>query len=319
MTVYLSLLADFLIGDPKGFPHPVVLIGKLIGFYEKLFYGESHRRLRGAAFTLAVLLTVTAVLVGVLLLASLWRPFYIIVSVYLMFAALAWRSLKKETRYVIDALEKDDLQNARRYVSYVVGRDTEELTAAEIIKADIETVAENTVDGVLAPLFYMMIGYFLGWPVLFVWLYKTINTLDSMVGYRDQHYLEFGRFAAKLDDVVNFIPARLGALAMLCTGVLPAFYGKNGWKIFKRDRFAHLSPNSAQSESAVAGLLGLQLGGSHVYHGELVEKPTIGDALKEPDSGDYKKSLIILDCSVVLFILLFSVFYVWKVFVYGGI
>ena len=319
MTVYLSLLADFLFGDPKKFPHPVVLVGKLISAYEKLFYGEDNQRLRGVLFSLAVLVTVGAVLLLIQGLAALWHPLDIIISVYLMYAALAWRSLKKETRYVVDALDRGDLPEARRYVSYVVGRDTEELTAEEIIKADIETVAENTVDGILAPLFFMFIGYFLGFPVLFVWLYKTVNTLDSMVGYRDRRYLNFGRFAAKLDDAVNFIPARLGSLAMLCAGVLPGFQGKNGWKIFRRDRFAHLSPNAAQSESVVAGLLGLELGGTHVYHGETVTKPTIGDALKTPDSNDYRKSLVILDCSVVLFILIFTIFYVWKLLHSGGI
>lgn len=319
MTVYLSLLADFLIGDPKGFPHPVVWVGKLIAFYEKLFYGEKHQPLRGALFTLAVLLTVTVILAAVLYLASLWQPLYIVVSIYLMYAALAWRSLKKETGYVIDALEEDDLPKARTFVSYVVGRDTAELTAEEIIKADIETVAENTVDGVLAPLFYMMIGYFLGFPVIFVWLYKTINTLDSMVGYRDDRYFRFGRFAAKVDDVVNFIPARLGSFAMLAAGILPGLHLKNGWKIFCRDRFAHLSPNSAQSESVVAGLLGLQLGGAHHYHGIWIEKPTIGDTLKTPDGGDYQKSLHILDFSVLLFILIFTVFYLWKFIACGGI
>jgi adenosylcobinamide-phosphate synthase len=319
MTVYLSLLADFLIGDPKGFPHPVIWVGKVIAFYEKLFYGESHQSLRGGLFTITVLLTVTAFLGGILYLASLWQPLYIFVSIYFMYTSLAWRSLKKETGYVIDALEKDDILAARKFVSYVVGRDTTELTKEEIIKADIETVAENTVDGVLAPLFYMMIGYFLGFPVIFVWLYKTINTLDSMVGYRDERYLNFGRFAAKVDDVVNFIPARLGSLTMLAAGILPGLDLRNGWKIFRRDRFAHLSPNSAQSESAVAGLLGLQLGGSHHYHGILIEKPTIGDALKEPDSGDYQKSLRILDFSVVLFVLIFTLFYLWKLIVSGGI
>lgn len=318
MSVYLSLIADFFLGDPKGFPHPVVWLGRLITFYEKVFYGEKHQFWRGALFTVAVLLSVAVFLSTLLFLASLWRPLYIIVSVYFMYTALAWRSLKKETSYVTEALKRDDLPAARKFVSYVVGRDTEELTKEEIIKADIETVAENTVDGVLAPLFYMAIGYFLGFPVIFVWLYKAINTLDSMVGYRDDRYRRFGAFAAKLDDAVNFIPARLGALAMLAAGVLPGLNFRNGWKIFCRDRFAHLSPNSAQSESVVAGLLGLQLGGSHIYHGLRIEKPTIGDALKEPDLDDYRKSLWVLDGSVILFILIFTVFYLWKQFAGGG-
>lgn len=319
MTVYLSILADFLLGDPKGFPHPVVWVGRLILFYEKWFYGENHQRLRGAFFVGAVLLTVGAVLAAILFLASLCPPLKALISVYLMYTALAWRSLKKETGYVAEALRRNDLPEARKYVSYVVGRDTTELTKEEIIKADIETVAENTVDGVLAPLFYMIIGYFFGFPVIFVWLYKTVNTLDSMVGYRDERYLHFGYFSAKIDDVVNFIPARLGALAMLAAGILPGLSFYNGWRVFRRDRFAHLSPNSAQSESVVAGLLGVQLGGTHYYHGVRIEKPTIGDALKEADIADYRKSLRILDFSVILFILIFTVFYIWKLLVGGGI
>ncbi|MDO4542257.1 MAG: cobalamin biosynthesis protein, partial [Bacillota bacterium] len=164
-------------------------------------------------------------------------------------------------------------------------------------------------DGVLAPLFYMCIGYFLGFPVIFAYIYKTINTLDSMVGYKNDKYADFGFFSAKLDDVVNWLPARLGAMLMLLSGGILRYNFKNGWKIWLRDRYAHKSPNSAQSESVVAGLLGLQLGGPHFYFGQEVYKPTIGDELRKPDNSDYIKCCNILDFSMLLSMLIFTGFY----------
>lgn len=311
MTVYLSIFLDFLFGDPKEIPHPICAVGKLISFYEKLFYRGEYKKQKGFLFMFAVLFSVGAFLWLLLELCSLWEPLYWIVTVWLMYTSLAWRSLKKETGYVFEALAQKDIEKAREMVSYVVGRDTENLTEEEIIKAGVETIGENTVDGVLAPLFYMMIGYFLGIPVILVYLYKTINTLDSMVGYKNDRYAEFGYASAKLDDVVNWLPSRLGAVLMMIAGFLCGYDWKNGIRIWKRDRFAHSSPNSAQSESVFAGLLGLELGGAHYYGGKEVVKPTIGDAQREPNLGDHKRSCRILDVSVILMLLLFTAVYVW--------
>ena len=306
MAVYLGVLLDFIVGDPKGCPHPVIFIGKLVSLYEKLLYHKKGK-IWGAFLVILVLATVGCLIQLILWLCSFIPYLELIVSIAFICMGMAWKSLKKETAAVADAVAEGNLPEARKRVSYVVGRDTEELTAEEILKADIETVAENTIDGILAPLFYLFIGWFCGFPVLFLWLYKATNTMDSMVGYRNEKYGDFGCCAAKLDDVLNFIPARLGSLVMLLAGVIVGCDGKNGWKIFRRDRFAHSSPNSAQSESVVAGLLGLQLGGTHMYFGKPVEKPTIGDPLKSVSLEDFKACYRITDVSVLLFLLFFTV------------
>lgn len=315
MTVYLGVLLDFIIGDPKGFPHPVIFIGKLISFYERLLYHQKGK-IWGAFLAILVLFTVGCFIQGLLWLCSFVPYLEMIVSTAFICMGLAWKSLKKETAAVADAVAAGDLPEARKRVSYVVGRDTDELTGEEILKADIETVAENTIDGILAPLFYLIIGWFFNFPVLFLWLYKATNTMDSMIGYRNDKYCDFGSFAAKLDDVLNFIPARFGALIMLIAGVIVGCDGKNGWRIFRRDRFAHSSPNSAQSESVIAGLLGLQLGGTHMYFGKPVEKPSIGDPLKSVSLEDFKICCRITDLSVIISMVFFTIvlFFVWMLF-----
>ena len=314
MLVYISAIIDFFLGDPKGFPHPIILVGKLISLYEKIFY-RGNRKIMGFLFTAAVLVTVGGVLALILWIASHWQILYWIISIYFMYTALAWRSLKKETGYVFTALERNNIPLARKKLSYVVGRDTQNLDEEKILKATIETFGENTIDGVLAPMFYMMIGYFLGWPVIFVYLYKTINTLDSMVGYKNEKYADFGFCSAKLDDIVNWIPSRLGSLLMLAAGTILGYDGKNGFRIWKRDRYAHKSPNSAQSESVIAGLLGLQLGGPNYYFGQLVVKPTIGDELTKPVAKDYLRCCRILDVSVLFTLLIFTVCYITSIFI----
>lgn len=309
MVIYLAVMLDFLFGDPKKIPHPVVFIGKLISFYEKGFYRIGPKRWAGFLFTLAVLVSVSLPLLLIAYLASYHWLLAFLVNAYLLYTALAWRSLKKESGQVMAALAAGDIEEARVRLSYIVGRDTADLSEEEIIKATVETIGENTVDGIIAPLFYMMIGWFLGAPLLLAYLYKTVNTLDSMVGYRNERYQDFGFFAAKLDDVLNYLPARLGALLMLVAGGLGGGDIKAGWRVFRRDRYAHQSPNSAQSESVMAGLLGIQLGGSHHYFGELVTKPTIGEALKEADTGDYAMACRVMDGSVLLTLLLFTIPY----------
>ncbi len=318
MAIYLSLLLDYLFGDPKFLPHPVALVGRLVAFYEKLFYpqrrGQSYFR-QGVLLVLAVLLTVGLALGALLILLGGWSLVQFLVGVYLLYAALAWRSLQVEPGYVVSALRSGNLPRARKMLSYVVGRDTENLNNQQILKATLETIAENTIDGVLAPLFYMCLGYlWLGLPgaVVLAWLYKAVNTMDSMVGYKNDRYREFGTCAARLDDVANLLPARLGAMLMLLAGSMLGYDAAGGWRIWLRDRYAHKSPNSAQSESVLAGLLGLRLGGPAYYFGKLVVKPTIGDERRAPQLADYDKACRVLNWSVILAAVIFSFCYLWS-------
>ncbi len=307
MIVYLALLLDFILGDPRRMPHPVVLVGKIISFFEKIFYPLRYKKAAGFLFFFATVLTVAAMVMLLEYLAGFNRYLSFVVNLYFLYTALSWTSLKRETGKVTEALAGGDIAAARTYVSYVVGRDTKELTEEEMLEATIETVAENTVDGIIAPLFYIAIGYYLGLPLLFAYLYKAVNTMDSMVGYKSDRYRDFGFAAARIDDLVNYLPARLGSLLMLGAGTLLRYNGKNGWKIFRRDRKKHSSPNAGWPESVYAGLLGLRLGGPHQYFGKTVRKPSIGDPLKGPEISDHRKACRITDGTVVLFMVLFGI------------
>lgn len=214
---------------------------------------------------------------------------------FFCYQMLATRSLKDESMRVYEKLEEKDLAGARYAVSMIVGRDTNELSAEGVTKAAVETVAENTSDGIIAPMLYMA----LGGPAL-MFLYKGINTMDSMVGYKNEKYLNFGRCAAKLDDVVNFIPARICAWLMIAAAYVTGFDGKNAAKIYKRDRLNHASPNSAQTEAVMAGALDIQLAGNAAYFGKLYEKPTIGDALRPVEAEDIKRADRLLYATAVL-------------------
>ena len=227
----------------------------------------------------------TAVPALVLFLAaklSIWLAFAL--EVFWSFQILAAKSLKTESMRVYEALKEGELEKARKAVSMIVGRDTERLTEEGVAKAAVETVAENSSDGVVAPLIFLAVGG----PVL-GFFYKSVNTLDSMVGYKNDRYLYFGRFSAKLDDVLNFIPARISGLLLVTASPLAGLDVKGAWRIFKRDRKNHASPNSAQTEAAAAGALGVQLAGDAWYFGKLYKKPTIGDALRPVGYEDIRR------------------------------
>lgn len=282
---------DLVLGDPHGFPHPVIAIGKLIGALEKLLRRLFPATRRGERLAGAVIwVLTTAISTGVpLLLLQLCHQ----ISPWLRLAAesvmcwqiLAVKSLRIESMKVYAALEAGDVEAARLAVSMIVGRDTAELDGAAVTRAAVETVAENTSDGVIAPLFYLALG---GAPQGF--LYKAVNTMDSMLGYVEEPYRHIGLVPAKLDDLFNFIPARLSALLMLAAGALLGMDVKNGWRIFRRDRYSHASPNSAQTESVCAGLLGLRLAGDASYHGQLHKKPFIGDPLRPIEHRDIPRA-----------------------------
>ena len=271
LSVFVGFALDCLLGDPLGRAHPVVLMGKLISFLENQLrprFPKTPQGERTAGTIMALTVPLVSAGVGLLLLLA-WRihPWvYLILSSFLCWQCFAARCLMTEAKKVVTCLEQQGLGAGRRQVSMLVGRDTENLTEEQVVKAAVETVAENTSDGVVAPLFWMALFGAVGG--LF---YKAVNTMDSMVGYKNDRYLHFGRFAAKFDDVVNFIPARLSALAMIASAFLLRLDGQNAWRIWRRDRRNHASPNSAQPESACAGALRVQLGGSASYLGKLYE------------------------------------------------
>lgn len=276
-----GFLLDLLLGDPYWLPHPVRWIGWLITKLETILrriFPKTERGELAAGFLLTVFLVllVPGLVWGFLFLAGQVHILLrFILEAILCYQALAMKSLREESMKVYRFLRQNDLPGARKAVSMIVGRDTQELSEEGVAKAAIETVAENTSDGVIAPLFYLAVG---GAP--FGYLYKTINTMDSMIGYRNACYLFFGRTAAKLDDLVNFIPARLSALLLILSAWILGLDGKGAWRIYCRDRMKHDSPNSAQTEAACAGALQIQLAGDAYYFGKLHQKPFIGDAVK---------------------------------------
>ena len=283
---------DIVFGDPARLYHPVRMIGAWISFLEKhirRLCGESQtRRLLWGGALLWVLVVLVSVSIPLLLLWLAgqihWGLRYVLESFW-CFQILAATSLRRESKKVYEELKAGSLKGARRAVSMIVGRDTDALDEKGVTKAAVETVAENTSDGEAAPLFYLILG---GAPLGF--FYKAVNTMDSMVGYQNERYLYFGRIPAKMDDVFNFIPARLSALLMTAAAFLLKMDGKNAWRIYRRDRKKHKSPNAAQTESVCAGALKIQLAGDAVYFGKTVHKETIGDALREPEPEDINRA-----------------------------
>ena len=313
-ALILGFFLDLLIGDPHGIPHPVVYIGKLIDVTEKGMRKMFPKTVRGENFAgAAVWLIVVTVSAGIPLLvlhlaygANCWLG--LLLETILCAQILATKSLKTESMKVYQALQTGDLSKARYAVSMIVGRDTQYLDEAGVTRAAVEPVAENTSDGIIAPMLFLAIG---GAPLGF--FYKAVNTMDSMLGYVEMPYKNVGLVPAKMDDVFNYIPARISAFLMLAAGGLLGMDVKNGWKIFKRDRYNHSSPNSAQTESVCAGLLGLRLAGDAWYHGVLHKKKFIGDPIRQIVPEDIPLACrllygtaflgLLVFCAVKLFIL----------------
>ena len=285
-AMLVGFALDLLIGDPEGWPHPVILIGKYISFAEKRLRARGGNLRKSAVWLTAstVLLSAAGTAAVLLALSLLGKiPLFIGMSI-VSWTALSAKCLAKEARGVAAALG-ESTERGRKQLSRIVGRDTAELGEDEILRAVVETVAENTTDGVIAPMLYLA----LGGPVLAM-AFKAASTLDSMVGYLDEKYRDIGWSSAKLDDVLNYIPARICGLLMCLSAGLCGFDARGAFRILRRDHANHLSPNCAWSESAAAGALGIQLGGTHTYFGKAVEKPTIGDALRPIERADIART-----------------------------
>ncbi|MBR5916312.1 MAG: cobalamin biosynthesis protein CobD [Spirochaetia bacterium] len=288
-AIIIGFIIDFFVGDPHAIPHPVVAIGKLISFLDrKLRIGDSDKRdiLRGVWTVLIV--SAVSIAVPSFILFIMWKIHpvaYLAVNSIMCAQIVAARELVRECSSVEKALEKGDVEGARKAVSYVVGRDTEALDKEDICRAAVETIAENGSDGVIAPLFWMFLFGAVGG-----FFYKAVNTMDSMLGYKNEKYLYFGKAAAKTDDFVNFIPSRISALLMIVSCPLCHLDGKNALRIFHRDRFKHKSPNAAQTESVFAGALNVRLNGPAFYGGVLHEKEYLGDDTRPIAPADIRKS-----------------------------
>lgn len=306
IMVALAFGLDLLLGDPHSWPHPIKAIGHLIAWLTKKFnqpaFSTSRRKQLGVLTWLITVGGAGLIIAGIMWLAAINDYLYMAVGTYLCYTCLSVRQLAIETEKIMKSLQNNDLQMARHQVGMIVGRDTDSLSAEEVTKAAIETVAENTSDGVIAPLFYLVIGG----PVLGM-MYKAINTLDSMIGYRNEKYRAFGEFSAKVDDIANYLPARITWLLLIISSWLLHDDTKEAIAVGERDCEKHLSPNSAFSEAVVAGALHLQLGGPHYYFGQLVRKPYIGnDHLVIAANWHLRRTITMLYMSSVIGLITFE-------------
>lgn len=307
ISVTAGFLMDLLLGDPRVLYHPVRLIGHLITALEKIIRScfpktKTGERIGGAF--LAVLVVAVSISVPGAILFYAYRYAWqlgLAAETFMCYQIFAVKALKDESGKVYTALTEQGLKEGRKAVSMIVGRDTQKLSEEGVMKAAVETVAENTSDGVVAPLFYMIIG-----GALLGFGYKAVNTMDSMIGYRNERYQYFGTAAARLDDVLNYIPARLSAWLMLAASFLTGMDVRNAFRIYKRDRRKHKSPNAAQTESVMAGALCIELAGNAWYFGKLCEKPAIGDPIRKIEAEDIRRSHRLLYVTAILALILLA-------------
>lgn len=313
LPMIIGFIIDIFLGDPYSLPHPVRLIGTLISRLER-YVRSRFKNLRTGGFFLA--LTVIFLSSGIpfacLFIAyKISNVFGIAVESVFCYYLIAAKCLRDESMKVYRAILENDTDKARKAVSMIVGRDTDVLDEKGIIKAAVETVAENTSDGVTAPMMYISAG-----GAALGFLYKAVNTMDSMIGYKNEKYADIGRFAARLDDLLNYIPSRLTALAMILSAYLLRLDGKNAFHIWKRDRRKHASPNSAQTESVCAGALDIRLAGDAYYFGELHKKEFIGDDIRPPESEDIRRANRLMYCTSVIVLIISAAA---RAFIFGGL
>ena len=308
LSIYTGYILDLIIGDPYSFPHPVRFIGKLIKLVEdqirKITKSDKGLKIAGFILWFVVVGVTLGITFVICQLFKFNKILYFIVNSILIYTTLATKCLKDESVKIYKVLKTGDIEKSRIQLSYIVGRDTTSLNEKEIVRATVETVAENTVDGIIAPLFYAFIG---GAPLAMA--YKAINTLDSTVGYKNEKYYYLGYASAKIDDIANYIPARIGVILLSLGSLFSGFDFIKSLKIGIRDRKNHKSPNCAFSEGAVAGALGIQLGGTNIYFGKEVYKPTIGDKKREIEIEDIVRTNKIMYFSSIISVLIFSIIY----------
>jgi len=304
-----SYLADLIFGDPEGFPHPVRGIGRLISLLDNRLRGESGKwkeRIKGVILSLSV--TGATFIIAYLLIESSRRlnPLLsVFVSIYLGYTTISTKDLRVKAKAILREIERNNISKAGKRLSYIVGRDTKDLSREKIIIASLESIAENTNDGIIAPLFYLT----LGGPILAM-VYKAINTLDSMVGYKNEKYIHFGWFSAKLDDFFNFVPARISGILILLASFIAGRDFKNSFKILLRDGRRHPSPNSGVLEAAMAGALGIKMGGPSFYEGKEVFKPYIGEKIREIHPFLINEALNISFIASILMVCM-GAFFIW--------
>ncbi|NDL68349.1 adenosylcobinamide-phosphate synthase CbiB [Anaerotalea alkaliphila] len=304
IAITAGCILDFLFGDPRWLPHPIRLIGWMINKLEKVLRKgcKTPQREYMGGVVLTVLTVTAAFVIPFFILYFIGKVNVLlktIVETIMCFQIIAAKSLKTESNKVYDELAKGDVASARQKLSWLVSRDTDSLDESGIVKSTVETIAENTSDGVIAPLVYMLIG---GAPLGF--LYKAVNTLDSMVGYKNDTYVNFGRFAAKLDDLANYIPARLSAYAMIAASAVCRYDWKGAARVYARDKRNHASPNSAHTEAVCAGALGIQIAGPNYYFGKMVDKPTIGDDTRSVEVVDMKRANKLMYCTFIIVLMI---------------
>ena len=313
LPMLMGFIIDIILGDPYSLPHPVRFIGALISKLEKFVRSKFNDLHKGGIF-LAVAVLILSTVIPLVILILCYRINMIlgvIIESIMCWQLIAARCLQRESMKVCRALEANDTEKARKAVSMIVGRDTEGLDEKGIIKAAVETVAENTSDGVTAPIMYIAFG-----GAALGFFYKAANTMDSMIGYKNEKYADIGRFAARFDDLLNYIPSRLTALAMILSAYLLGYDSKNAFYIWKRDRRKHASPNSAQTESVCAGALDIRLAGDAYYFGELHKKEYIGDDIRSPESEDIRRANRLMYCTSVIVLIISAAA---RVIIWGGL
>ena len=307
IKIWIAYVLDLIFGDPQNIIHPVQIIGKMVNIGEKSLLGKKYKSDRKYKFFAGMILNITVISLTYGITYLIRRTsensiIFTVAEIYLMYTIFSINSLAREGNRVYNILKEGNIERARKDLSYLVSRDTETMDEKMIIRSTMETISENTVDGIVAPMLYMFLG---GLPLSMT--YKAINTFDSMVGYKNEKYMDFGKFSAKLDDVANFIPARITGILIVIASMILGYDYKNSLKIFIRDRKNHSSPNSGHAEAGVAGALGVQFGGRVSYFGKEVDKPVIGDKIKDFELEDIKKNIKIMYVASFLSLAVFSV------------